>query len=608
MPTIPEYTTGIVRRRATPNTVNFQAIDDAGATARGINKISNFGAEMAQKYKDADDATALNEAIIAKQKSDMEWIDAQRKAREGNPDKFAKDLEPEIRKRDDEFMKNLSGAAKRQFKPTADRINLQTYESNLNWENTRKTQIYASRIQKSLDDNNLLMLRAGMEGKDPSEYLRNVDAATVAAGGVFSAEKLKDINGAGRSEGLSFYLQGMIGSNPTKAKELLDSKEYDSTLGAGNILRLTGMAEAEIERKLVETNSASMMFANINDMQAMAGNNPTLQNKAAQYRKAAFEDPAGYVSQHPEIQQLNATIAALPPEAQAVAISERNTKIIEIQKQMGIPSYRQSLVPLGVAQETAYAMADADTSPDQAMQQFDQYMTTFAGNEQDAIDQLKTAGLKGAPLSVMFSMGPDTDKNGLMKAVKKQDELDKLVSKEDKDSIERNILQGIEGFSESISHLPGAVDEVMAYKSGADALAKLYVTQGMDAGAASKKALEETIKKNFHVIDNQVLIPAANNPKNVRRFLGRQEKMLANQKILIPPSVPEAVRKDYRDILSRQAIPRTVGNWIMFYDQTGNPILDENKVEYDEYGNIINAEDAAIRFSIDAADAMGGTK
>ncbi len=48
MPKIPEYTTGIVKRRGVANTVNLQAIDDAGATMRGVSQIADVGAEYAK--------------------------------------------------------------------------------------------------------------------------------------------------------------------------------------------------------------------------------------------------------------------------------------------------------------------------------------------------------------------------------------------------------------------------------------------------------------------------------------------------------------------------------------------------------------------------------
>lgn len=45
MPKIEEYTQGIVRQRAVPNTVNLQAIQDAGATAQAIGQVADIGSE-----------------------------------------------------------------------------------------------------------------------------------------------------------------------------------------------------------------------------------------------------------------------------------------------------------------------------------------------------------------------------------------------------------------------------------------------------------------------------------------------------------------------------------------------------------------------------------
>jgi hypothetical protein len=610
MPRIPEYTVGIVRERQTPNNFSMQKINDAGAAMRGIAGITNAGAQLAIQMKQADDATAVNDAIIAKQRSDIEWLETTRTQRQDNPFGFAKEIEPELKKRDDEIIKNLpSSAAKRAFSETSKRLNLQTFESNFNWENTRKTQIFASRVQDSIENNNILMLRAGREGLAPDEYLKNVDAATVAAGGVFAADKLADINQAGRGEGLKYYLQGMMESNPSRVKDILDSKKYDADLGADSILRLTKMAEEELERRKVKQIAENMRFANIDDMFSMAASsgNETLMRQAQTYQKALFDDPAGYVLQHPEVSALEAAVqSADTEEGRGIAIAERNKKIMEVQSNMGLPSYRQSIVPMQMAKETAYAISDPDTSPDDALNILNQYMTNFAGDEQDAVEQIKEAGLKGAPLSAMLSMGGDTDKISLLKAMKTPD-LEKLIPDLDKKSIRQNLTKDITDFSATISHLPNSADETMAYMAATEKLAYLYASQGMSPKEAAKKATDEVIGKNFHIIDNEVLVPKTANPKNIRRFLNRQEKMIGNVKILTPPNVPESIREDYRKSVAKNATPRTVGNWIMFYDQTGNPILNEDKVMFDEYGNITNAEDAAIRYSIENADAMGGS-
>lgn len=249
MATIPGYNQRIIRPRQVANIYNPQAIQNAGSFARGTADVAQTGMEVALKIQQANDVTAVNEAIIQKQRSDLDYLDQTRQDRNGNPFGFAKEMEPEIVKRDDEIMNNLpSSAAKKAFKETATRLNLQSYESNLNWENTRSTQIFAERIESSIDQNNLLMLRAGQEGAPIDDYLKNVDASTIAAGGVFAPEKLADINRTGRSEGLSYYIQGMAERDPYEAKKLLDSKKYDEDLGADRLSALYTVTDREIER------------------------------------------------------------------------------------------------------------------------------------------------------------------------------------------------------------------------------------------------------------------------------------------------------------------------------------------------------------------------
>jgi hypothetical protein len=296
---------------------------------------------------------------------------------------------------------------------------------------------------------------------------------------------------------------------------------------------------------------------------------------------------------------------ALSPVERDLAIQERNQRMLEIQAENGVPSYRRSVVPVQMAKESAIAILDPNTSADDALSMFNNYMGNFKGYEDDAAGQLKENGLKGAPISALFSMGQNTDRIGLVKSIKKSDELSKLVSTDDKNAIASKTSRELEKFSSAISHLPNHVDEISAYDSAIKNLANMYVTQGIKPSEAAKKATEEVLTKNFKVLDGTVLLPANVDEKNIRRFLSKQESLLSKQKILVPDNVPETSKEDYRRIVAKSAIPRTVGDWIMFYDQTGNPILNEDKIIFDEYGNISNAEDASIRFSITNAEAMG---
>ena len=257
MATIPEYTRGIIRQRQTPDAFNLGAIQDAGALMRGVAGVADYGAQIAIAHERANEATAVNDAIIAKQKDDLEYLDKVRKQNENNPFGFAKRLEPEMAKRDEERAKALpSERARKAYQETAKRLNLGIYEENFNWENTRKTQIYANRVQNSLDNINLLALRAGREGRPIEDVFKEVDATTAAAGGVLSTDKLMQINQSGRSDAAAFWIDGIVNTNPYEAQKILDSGKYDGALGAARLARAYGATEAEIKRREKEAAEA----------------------------------------------------------------------------------------------------------------------------------------------------------------------------------------------------------------------------------------------------------------------------------------------------------------------------------------------------------------
>lgn len=247
---IPEYTRGIIKPRQTPNLVDFGAIQDAGATAKGVADVSGMAADVVNAHNRANEATAVNDAVIAKQKDDMEYLDQVRKQNESNPFGFAKRIEPDITKRDQERAKALpSEAARKAYFETSKRLNLGIYESNFSWENTRKTQIYASRVKSSVDNNNLLALRAGRDGMPLDEYLKNVDATTVASGGVFAPEQVMALNQDGRSQAAAFWIDGVNERNPFEAEKVLNSGKLDRQLGADGLQRAYKAVEVEKARR-----------------------------------------------------------------------------------------------------------------------------------------------------------------------------------------------------------------------------------------------------------------------------------------------------------------------------------------------------------------------
>lgn len=226
MGSIPEYTKGVIKPRAIAQTADPNAVRDAGSTFRGMAAMADVGYELAQKHKEANDKTALNDAIIAKQKDDIEFIYEQRKKNDSNPFDFAKRIEPELTKRDEERMKMLpSKEARNAYLESSKRLNLGIYEDNFNWENTRKTQIYAARIENAVKNNKTNAYMAGASGKPFQGFLENADATAYSAGGIFHDEKISDIRHEARTGAYTSWLEGVSESNPLEALRQIQSDD-----------------------------------------------------------------------------------------------------------------------------------------------------------------------------------------------------------------------------------------------------------------------------------------------------------------------------------------------------------------------------------------------
>lgn len=249
---IVEYEERITVPRAVGGLVNPQAVQNAGAIARATADVARIGTELALHHKKANDATLFNQMVIQSQREDIEWLDKMRQENADDPFGSAIKAEVEFKRRYFERQQTLPRDLQKQWRLHTDEQNIRTFQDNLSWENRRSTEIYAARIEQSIEDNNLLMLRAGREGQDPEALLKNVDAATVAASAFIASDKLEGVNRTGRKSGMAFYMDGVIERNPYEAKRVLDAKKYDDALGADGVSRAYKAAEAGIKRRDAE--------------------------------------------------------------------------------------------------------------------------------------------------------------------------------------------------------------------------------------------------------------------------------------------------------------------------------------------------------------------
>lgn len=409
----------------------------------------------------------------------------------------------------------------------------------------------------------------------------------------------------------------LASSDPTKAQYLdawLSRTDETSRMAKGSdlppalLMEYRKKGEEAYKKIQIKNIAEEMRFMPMDSMlsTAVKSGEDTLIKQAQKYQEELIKDPAGYVSAHPDVQMLSSQLQTAQNDAEAQRIiADRNSMMLDIQAEMGVPAYRQSVVPAKAAEETAYAMMDIQASPDDVLQIFDNYSAQFAGFESDAIGQLKQNGLKDTPLSALVNMSPQADRIGFIKSIRAIEENKKLIEATDSKLMKADIQKHIKKITPALTHLPNYESEVTSYSDGISAMAMRYMVGGMDRKAAVKKATDEVFGKAYKIIDKTLLVPADVSDKAIRKFLAGQEGHIMNSEILIPDSVPEQSRKDYIKEVAQRAEPRTIGTDIMYFDYTGLPVLDKKKVKYDERGNIKNAYEAAIKMNVYDAAAFG---
>lgn len=233
MAQIPQYTRGLIKQREVAQVYNPQAISNAG-----LNYGQAFAqaADWADKYAVAEETTAVNEAVIRKQKEDIDFIQTKQTEWQNNPTGYAKAIDAEMKKRNEQYMTTLpSSRAKEAFKQTAARIDLGTYEQAAKWEKTRGVEIIAGRLDNSLNNLGVVSYRAGKEGGSFDDVKRNLEATLVAASTVVAPEKLDELRRTNEKKLTLDYLTGKIDSDPNGVLRDLDSKKYDEMLGADGL-------------------------------------------------------------------------------------------------------------------------------------------------------------------------------------------------------------------------------------------------------------------------------------------------------------------------------------------------------------------------------------
>jgi len=254
LPRIERYTRGIVRRRDVPNTVNPSAITDAAAPYNTAANISQFGANKLQEIVVAREKTAVNEASIKSKRLKMERMAEWRKENQETPDDFAKRMEPELKKIDEQLAKSLpTSRSKKAFLEEAASTNFSAYKDNFEWEQTRHVANAANDIESSVrETGNAAYSIAAQEDISMEEKLRqfsearkDIDKTIEAASSVVGRgnKQIQQVESSSRQTMERSFAMGLMESNPEEAIEFLDNVERSGAITPGDRANLVNMAQ-----------------------------------------------------------------------------------------------------------------------------------------------------------------------------------------------------------------------------------------------------------------------------------------------------------------------------------------------------------------------------
>lgn len=259
MAAIPGYERVVIKQAAVADTVNPSAIGAAAAGWNAAADVADAGAQVSRKIQEEEKKSKLNEAIIDKQRSDIDFRSAFEKQRERNPDGFSKDLEQELQAQDANRINMLPADLREPFRLAAKEYNLKAYKSAVDWEN--ETRIKAITVSDAKADESLKIMarRLGEEGKGLDDVLPHIDAMYAKGDMVYGAA-VNDANDyKRRSEVTATWLEAVSEKHPNLAIAELTSKKYDNTLDSKTLDSLYEKAtKARQEQANVEWKSMGL--------------------------------------------------------------------------------------------------------------------------------------------------------------------------------------------------------------------------------------------------------------------------------------------------------------------------------------------------------------
>lgn len=230
MVAIPGYSQRITRQAQVADTVNPQAIQQAASGWNAAADVMDVGARVSLKIQEEEKKSRLNEALIDKQRREVDFKSAYEKQRERNPDGYAVDLEKELTAQDESAVKSLPADLREPYRAAAKEYNLRTYKEAVGWENRTRIESIAVSDERSGESLKIMAGRLGEDGRGLEDVLKHADAMYVRGDEIYGAAKNDERDSNLRKQVTASWLDALGNNHPNLAVAELSSGKYDNVL------------------------------------------------------------------------------------------------------------------------------------------------------------------------------------------------------------------------------------------------------------------------------------------------------------------------------------------------------------------------------------------
>lgn len=406
----------------------------------------------------------------------------------------------------------------------------------------------------------------------------------------------------GQSSQYAPSLNGWLNRLENVKKYTGDAYEYFKALSPEKQDKLKQQAE-------VEYATDAMRFAAPRERAEIASrfaDNPVVASQYKQIQESIAKDPAAYVATSPVVAQAQAAFASdATPENQAAYIQAIKSE----QRRLGIPEHKVQYIDKAQAEEFKSLTQSANSTPDQVLESLDAMKQINAPVWKDVVGNLRDAGVKG-PWAAVASMQNNAYRAELAEAIKMGDaELIKRIPQGEREGsnirsrINQQVDKVIQPYEAAMAVPNGGLQALGDAREAMQLLSMQYMAKGMSADDAVAEAARGILPGKAY---GTIILPEGTDGKPVQAMAEDMRAQFDESDIVVPANLRGEDRTaealNYAKGSLQKAIPVVSGDEVIFFGPDGFPLLLKDKAEYDEFGNVTNAREAAMSFKI--ADAL----